>query len=432
MSHLPPAADVAQASLSWGMRVPRLFAPLALLTCVSACGPVHGDSTMRVRQLDSPALPGSGEPNLTVAPDGRVLLSWIERAAEKRHLLRYATRVKGGAWSEARTIAEGTDWFVNWADFPSVAALPDGTLFAHWLAKTGPLPYAYDVHIARSGDGGKTWSTPVVPHRDGTRTEHGFVSMTPWTSQAMGVVFLDGRKTAASPDAGHGKGEMALMHTTVGSDGRLGVETVLDGRVCDCCQTDAVRAEGATVVVYRDRSEKEVRDMSVVRFTGGRWSSPRPLSRDGWEIHGCPVNGPAVAASGAKVAVAWFTAAGGTSRVKVALSSDSGASFGPPIVVDGGRPAGRVDVAYVEGDAALVSWIEQGEKGAALLVRRIAADGALGEPLTIADSSAARSSGFPRMASSGNEVTLAWRDAADPPRVRTAVVVPTPARPRSD
>ena len=380
---------------------------------------------MIVRELGSPAGPGSGEPNLAMAPDGRVLLSWIEPAGEGRHVLRYARLDGNGSWSPPRVIAEGAGWFVNWADFPALAVLPDGTLFAHWLAKSGPSTYAYDVQVARSRDDGKTWSRPVVPHRDGTRTEHGFVAMTPWTGPAMGMVWLDGRKTAGATRDAHGEaaGEMSLVHTTLDPDGRLGAETVLDGRVCDCCQTDAARAGDAVVVVYRDRSEKEVRDMSVVRFVDGGWSPPRTLAADGWEINGCPVNGPAIAADGARVAVAWFTAAGDKPAVKVAFSGDSGAGFGGPIVVDDGRPLGRVDVVLLESDTALVSWLEQGATGAAALrIRRIARDGTRGAAATVAESTGARSSGFPRMIRSGSKVILAWRDASDPPKVRTGIL----------
>ncbi len=397
---------------------------LAAVVALSGCAHDKGEARLSVRELPTPAAPGSGEPNLMVAPDGRVLLSWIEPTGEESHTLRYAARPKGGAWSEPRTIADGRGWFVNWADFPSLAALPDGTLFAHWLAKNGSGTYAYDVRVTASRDGGKTWSTPVVPHRDGTQTEHGFVSMTPWNAQAMGLVWLDGRKTAGAQGHGDGQGEMSLVHSTIDSAGRLGPETVLDGRVCDCCQTDAARAEGATVVVYRDRSEKEVRDMSAVRYAEGRWSEPRPLARDGWEISACPVNGPAIAATGGRVAVAWFTVANDKPHVNVAFSSDAGASFGAPNVVDDGRPLGRVDVVLLGDGTGLVSWLEQAEKGTELRVRRVAPDGARGEALTVADSSAARSSGFPRMVESGGEVVLAWRDAAEPPRVRTALLEP--------
>ena len=403
------------------------------LRCVATVGavflaasmPARTDTLPSVRELPAPAIAGSGQPSLAVASDGRFLLSWIEPIAGKGHRLRFASRAKGtGTWSEPLTIAEGANWFVNWADFPSLASLPDGTLFAHWLEKSGAGTYAYDVRVTASHDGGKSWSRPITPHRDGTQTEHGFVTMVPWSPREMGIVWLDGRKTAGTAHADHGgaKAEMSLAHATLGSDGRLGAEIILDGRVCDCCQTDAARADAAVVVVYRDRSEEEVRDMSFVRFAQGRWSEPRPLARDGWEINGCPVNGPAIAARGAKVAAAWFTMAGGKARVKAAFSGDSGGTFGDPLPVDDGQPLGRVDVLVLDDGAGLVSGLEQGDKGAELRVRRITADGARGKSLTVASSSAARSSGFPRMAASGGEVILAWRDAAEPPNVRTVVL----------
>ncbi|MCI0347870.1 MAG: hypothetical protein L0Z53_00455, partial [Acidobacteriales bacterium] len=66
----------------------------------------------QVRELPSPAGQGSGQPNLAVSPDGRVHLSWIKRIGENRFLLRYATK-EGDGWSAPRTIAEGSNWFVN-------------------------------------------------------------------------------------------------------------------------------------------------------------------------------------------------------------------------------------------------------------------------------------------------------------------------------
>ncbi len=382
-----------------------------------ACSSPQPRAALAVKELESPAAEG-GEPNLAVTPDGRFLLSWTQKT-EAGHSLRLATRRAGEPWSAPATIAEGAGWFVNWADFPSVAALPDGTVYAHWLAKSGAGTYAYDVRVARSTDAGRTWGPSIAPHRDGTPTEHGFASMSPWSAGGMGIVWLDGRKT--SGHAG-GQAEMALMHTTVDREGALGAETVLDGRVCDCCQTDAAVAADATVVVYRDRSATEVRDMSFVRFAQGRWSEPRPLATDGWEINGCPVNGPAIAAAGRDVGVAWFTAAADQPRVKVAFSADAGATFAEPIVVDDQRPLGRVDVLLLDDASALVSWLQQVGNGARVRVRRIARDGRMDEPLTVGESTGARSSGFPRMARLGDEVVVAWRDGNDPPRVRTAIV----------
>ncbi|MER8349348.1 sialidase family protein, partial [Acinetobacter baumannii] len=78
-------------------------------------------------------------------------------------------------WSAPRTIAEGGDWFVNWADTPHIAATADGALWAHWLQKSAAATYAYDVVLARSADGGASWSAPLRVNDDGTPTEHGFV-----------------------------------------------------------------------------------------------------------------------------------------------------------------------------------------------------------------------------------------------------------------
>jgi hypothetical protein len=377
-----------------------------------------------VRQIDSPAGPRSETPNLFASPDGRIFLSWLEKAAGNRRALRFAVRNRS-AWSEARTIAEGENWFVNWADFPSIFALADGTLAAHWLAKSGAGAYAYDVNLSLSTDGGKTWSKALTPHRDKTQTEHGFVSMFSSAGRRVGAIWLDGRNFASKGDShGHGasKAEMTLRHTTVSAQGKLSEEALLDSRVCECCQTSAAETAEGAVVVYRDRSETEIRDIAIVRFAGGRWTEPEIVHNDGWEIQGCPVNGPAVAASGRRVAVAWFTAPADTPRVKIAFSEDAGASFGQAIQVDDGSPLGRVDVLMLADGSAFVTWLERAEKGAEVRSRRIRPDGSRGKSITVAESSAARSSGFPQTARSGNEIIFAWTEPGAVSRVRTAAL----------
>ena len=397
----------------------RRAASFALLALLAGCrGQAPAGPPPTVREIPTPAAPGSGEPNLAVTGDGKLVLSWIEPAGEGRHALRFASRAPGGAWSAPRTAAQGPDWFVNWADFPSVGALPDGSLFASWLARSGAGKYAYDVRVAASRDAGSTWGPSLVPHRDGTQTEHGFVSFVPWDGARMGVVWLDGRETAeGGPTA-----SMTLRFAGVDAAGALSDEAVLDSRVCDCCQTAAARAEGAVIVAYRDRTEGEVRDISVVRFADGRWSAPAGVGADNWVIDGCPVNGPALAASGRQAVLAWFASPRDKPRVRAAFSGDSGATWGAPVAVDDGRPLGRVDAVLLDGGDALVTWLERTPQGAEVRLRRLAPGGRRDPSVLVAGSSEARSSGFPRMERAGSEVMVAWRDPAEPARIRAAVV----------
>lgn len=380
-------------------------------------------SALEVKESASPAGDDSREPELTTSADGRLIMSWVERVGEKRHRLRFSAREATG-WSEARTVAEGDNWFVNWADFPSVVALPGGSMAAHWLVKSGKGTYAYDVHIARSTDNGQTWGKLLVPHTDRTETEHGFVSLVPLSDGRVGAVWVDGRATSNMKE-GHDEDaplpvSMQLRYAAIDAEGRLSDEAVLDERICECCQTSAVMTSEGLVAAYRDRSDREVRDIHFIRRQGEGWSGPRPVHADNWEINGCPVNGPSIAADGRRVALAWFTGEGDEPRVQVAFSADAGATFGAPARVDDGEVKGRVDVVLLRDGSALVSWMSGGTEGGANKVRRVRPDGTLGPVAIIAQTDISRSSGFPRMALVGDTVHFAWTHFGKPSRVRTA------------
>jgi hypothetical protein len=391
---------------------------LSLLSALPGCRQPDAAWQPEFREIPSPSAPGSGEPNLSVR-DGRVFLSWLE-AVEEGHALRFSTRGADG-WSEPVTIAMGDNFFVNWADFPSVVALPDGRLAAHWLVRSGPGRYAYDVHISQSADGGRSWSPSVVPHRDGTQTEHGFASLFPGPEGQLAAVWLDGRNFDGSEGEAHGPGpDMTLRYTTIAADGALGPETLLDERICDCCQTSVALTSQGAVAVYRGRTREEIRDISVIRFVNGQPTTPRPLHRDGWHIAGCPVNGPAAAAEGDRVAVAWFTAPDEVPQVRVAFSSDAGATFSEPVRVDDGDPIGRAGVVMLADGDALVIWLERADEGAEIRLRRVTAAGERGAAWVVSGTSAARASGFPRIVRSGDDLVFAWTEPGEPSRVRTA------------
>jgi hypothetical protein len=381
------------------------------------------EPSLTIQKTQSPTDGDSREPDLTTTPDGRIILSWVERLGEKRYALR-ASILDRDRWSEARTVSEGENWFINWADFPSVVALKDGSLAAHWLVKSGAATYAYDVNISQSSDAGKSWTKPLVPHRDNTQTEHGFVSLIPLDDGRLGAVWLDGRSMKnlkESDEHAPAPESMTLRYAAIDAAGNLSDEAELDERVCECCQTSAAVTSQGPIAVYRDRSQTEVRDIYIVRQVNGSWTRPQAVFADDWQINGCPVNGPSVAADGARVVVAWFTSAANTPRVKVAFSEDAGVTFSQPIQVDDGETVGRVDALLLPDGSALVCWLAGNAAGGAIKVRRVQANGAVGTPAVIATTDISRSSGFPRMARLGDKVHFAWTEFGKPARVRTAV-----------
>lgn len=372
---------------------------------------------------ESPTNGDSREPELNATSDGRIILSWVEKIGEKKYALR--TSIKDGeGWAESRTVAEGENWFVNWADFPSVVALQDGSLAAHWLVKSGSGTYAYNVNISRSKDGGKTWSKPIVPHRDNTQTEHGFVSLIPLPDGRLGAIWLDGRnmKDIKHDDEDAPASEsMTLRYAAIDAEGKLSEEAQLDERVCECCQTSAAVTSEGPIAVYRDRSQTEVRDIYFVKKqSNSAWSGPTAVHADDWQINGCPVNGPSIAADGRRVAVAWFTGANDAPRVKVAFSTDAGATFGSPVEIENANAVGRVDALLLPDGSALVCWMAGTVESGEIKVRRVRPGGTLSPASVIAKTDISRSSGFPRMARLGDEVHFAWTEFGKPSHVRLA------------
>jgi hypothetical protein len=400
------------------------FAAFFLSACAGEAPRDNQAWNPSIEEIATPAMEG-GEPNLHIAGDGRAYLSWIEYLDDTTNALMLSTLIDD-RWTTPRPVASGSNWFVNWADFPSTAAFSSGrSLAAHWLAKSAEGVYDYDVHVAISTDEGENWSPSFLLHTDGIQAEHGFVTMIPLPEDLMFAVWLDGRHTKSGEGGGHDHGHggaMTLRTATFNREGQLSEEAELDGRVCDCCQTAAALTSNGPVVAYRDRSDEEIRDIAIVRKLNGQWTKPKLVFEDNWQIAGCPVNGPAIAATGQKVVVAWFSAPDDMPEVKASFSENGGESFSAPVRIDDGNPIGRVDVVLLNENEALVSWMEFTGEVAEIRAVRVGPDGKKGSHITISAANAARSSGFPVLAATQEKILIAWTQADSTTTVRTAML----------
>lgn len=370
-----------------------------------------------IQTLDSPAAAASAQPQLTVSPRG-VLLSWIERAGT-RASLKFAERTATG-WSAVRTVASGDNWFVNWADVPSVLRLDNGTLAAHWLQMSGTETYAYDVRLAYSTNDGRSWSPSFTPHHDGLKREHGFASLFQMPGAGLGLIWLDGRAMASATGHGASTGAMSVRFGTFDSAWSQTREMAVDLRVCECCPTSAAMTSDGPVIAYRNRGEDEVRDIHVSRLERGAWSEPTAVHHDNWTIPACPVNGPMLSARGRDVAIAWFTVKDDLGHAFAAFSRDAGRTFGPPIQLDQTSSLGRVDIELLPDGSAAATWIEFADQRSQFSTRRVDASGRRSAVTPVATVAGARASGYPRVARAGDELVFAWTESHEGTlRVRT-------------
>ncbi|MEN9637389.1 MAG: hypothetical protein RL077_5793 [Verrucomicrobiota bacterium] len=397
-------------------------------TCWFAFAPLQAQPsnpkplTAVVNYVDSPADPDSMGSSLTTSPEGVTWLSWIESDGEKQNALKCARfDAVNKRWGEAQLIARGTDWFVNWADFPVMAAHGQ-RLLAVWFVtgRGGDHDHSsYRAEFSASKDGGNTWSKPEPITRDSTSVE--FVALQPLPNGHILAAWLDGRDRGAGA---HGR--QALYARLVGESQS---DALVDPSVCDCCQLSLVPTpDGGALLAYRGRSAEEVRDMRVAQYRNGRWDSPRTLHNDGWKIAACPVNGPQLATNGSHVGAVWFTAANNQARVYAARAEASAPKFGDAAVIDLGHPLGRVDNVMLSDGTQLIVWLEGSdkEKEGGLYLRAIAADGTLSKPAMIAPATTSRAGGFPRIVLLRDgpqpQLLLSFTRDGQPRQVATAVV----------
>jgi len=137
-----------------------------------------------------------------VGPDGEVYVAW--RKADEIHL---AASLDGGAtFGPVRRAVTGivplpdtlpgAEFRVS--PFPSLAvdrsARARGTLYLTWADGEGP-----DVWLARSSDGGSTWSTPLRVSDDTNHAYQFFPSVVVGPGGVVSVVFHDQRASPNSP-----------------------------------------------------------------------------------------------------------------------------------------------------------------------------------------------------------------------------------------
>ena len=400
--------------------------PRQFLSLVLAALPVQDAIAADVEFLHPPAGEQTSLSRVTTDVGGKLYLSWVSSTGTRSAL--YYASLTNSEWSDATLIGEGKEWFVNWADFPFLSVNDTG-MAANWLQKSSGGTYDYDVVATFYSSASARWSEPEIIHSDGVSAEHGFVSMLPMGNGRTFISWLDGRYSRQESthsdthaSGAHDSGGMTLRAGFFSGEGEKTAVWELDDLVCDCCQTSSAMTGSGPVVVYRNRTTKEVRDTYITRLVDGQWSAPSAVHHDNWQIDGCPVNGPSVSSGGSLTVVAWFTAKNDYPKVNFALSQNDGETFGAPVIVAEETTSGRISLAVLDSGGFAISWLETHGARGTLKLARYDQRGSLIESLGIAETKSSRRSGFPVITSHNNDVYVTWTDVQGKPQVRVAKV----------
>ena len=350
----------------------------------------------------------NAQPNL-VSNGDNLTLSWIS-SVEDTHADLFYSEYINNKWSVPASIASGSDWFVNWADFPA-HAVNENLILTSYLKKSDTGTYNYDIFLNLETLSGKIKKNFLL-NTDGIKAEHGFVSMIPSNNKGFFITWLDGRNTVTITNESHHKA-MTIRFAEITSIGEIINETELDATTCDCCQTSIALSNEGPIVVYRNRSEDEIRDIYITRYRNGIWEHPIPVYNDGWKINGCPVNGPKVVVNKTTTAVAWFTAADDNPKVNLSFSISDKDEFDLPIQLNDLDAIGRVDVAFINSKEVLVSYMEFDDNDTYLKVKKVSVEGEVSKAFIISKIDSGRDTGVPQLEVMDNIVYLVWTNLID-------------------
>ncbi len=332
------------------------------------------------------AVPGAANEHVTLAASGRIVAAAWAATPEGGQTDIYTAISGDEGQTFSRPVRVGTDASVNAEQPPRIALAPARSgqpapeVVVVWTAKA---PGGTRLMTTRSRDGGRTFAAAVVVPGSAAAGNRGWQSM---AIDAMGhpiVIWLDHRDGAKAASGHQHHGDAASTPTAaeesvaraatsrlyVGStDGSLPVQALVHG-VCYCCKTAlAVSPSGALVAAWRHVYAGGFRDIAFSRSDdGGRtFSTPARISQDGWQIAGCPEDGPSIAVDAiGRSHVVWPTLVRENGRETMAVfhaATKDGRTFSARTRVPAGDAAFHPQVAVAPNGDLLVVW-DEGSSG---------------------------------------------------------------------
>jgi len=402
---------------------------IGMLACSSAGSVIKGQLTSTSQSTAILAVPGAANATPSLASQGRnVAAVWAATKDARTNVYIALSSDDGRTFSPPRRVndqdgdAGATNEQPPRAVISGSTAAP--TITVVWSKRDpGSQETRRDiVRMARSTDGGRTFTPARFIHDASFEGARGWESLAVGPDGAIHAVWLDGRdanrkiadSTKRTGTIPKGQPPQAVYHGTVSADGRI-VESLIASDVCFCCKTAvALDGRGNVYAAWRHIFPGSMRDIAFATSTDGgrRFGSPVRVSEDNWELNGCPEDGPSIAVDqSGTIHIVWATVVNeGEPRKALfyATSRDGGKTFArrTRVPVAPASTPGHPQLALTGDGGAVIVWDEvvNGRRVSLTRVSRTAAFQPA-QSLSGADESAS----YPVITRSGaNGLLVAW------------------------
>jgi hypothetical protein len=338
----------------------------------------------------------------------------------------------GGSFSPPVRVNDVPDDVNVYGEQPPRVALGSGApppVYITWTSADREKELSF-LRFSRSLDGGKTFEPAATLHAPNLPGSRGWHSLTVSPSGQVQSVWLDARPLHAGSlfdrvlpiaHAHEHEAHMGLYHL-VWDGGTPPEAQRLFEPVCECCKTAmAVGRDGSVYAAWRHIYEDNYRDIAfAVSRDGARFGEAVRVNEDGWQINGCPDDGPSMVVDGSnRVHLIWPTLVHEKTDMGIFHASTAdGVAFSERSPLPG---AGGMDPSHpqlsLDGSGRLAAvWDEMvGNQRRVVMTRAVPAGDRTpvwSEPELLDEGADGSSATYPVVAASGSGVLVAWTSQA--------------------
>lgn len=329
----------------------------------------------------------AAEPSVASARDGGAYVAWVEHKGKDADVWLARLDAGGKTTGPPARVNPDAGAATAWrGDPPTVGVAPDGAVYVGWTARDDAAPHATVLYVSASRDGGRSFGPPSKVNDDTRACVHGMHSLAVAGDGRVHVAWLDERDivpeeadASKAPSHMHTESNRVVYFASSADGGRTFSKNVkLAGEVCPCCKTAlTVGEDGRVYVGWRQVLAGNFRHIAVASSADGgqTFSQPAIVSDDRWELAGCPVSGPALAAgAGGALRVLWYTAGeAGSPGLYWSESKDGGRTFSQRRAL--AEAGGRGTPALLKGEGGALTAVWEGVDGSTPAAVRAPLDG---------------------------------------------------------